>query len=931
MFKILICLIFPATVVCAQQIPSAYVNPFIGTGGHGHTFPGAVTPFGMVQLSPDTRIDGSWDGCSGYHYSDSFIYGFSHTHLSGTGCSDYGDIMLMPVLNRSGFEPDQYRAGFSHKNESASPGYYAVTFNNKIKTELTATTRVGWHRYHFPSGEGHVILDLTHRDALTEGNIKIINNTTIAVKRISKAWAENQHAYAFIVFSKPFTNDFNDKKDKVIFHFKLNPGEPLLAKVGFSFVNETGAQKNLQSESPLWNFDEIRQKAVSKWNKELGKIVVTDPDPEKMKVFYTALYHTMIHPGIAMDVDGSYRGMDDQIHKAIGFTYYSVFSLWDTFRALHPLFTIIQPDRDLDFIKTFLRMYQEGGSLPVWELASNETNCMIGYHAVPVIVDAYVKGIRGFDTQLAFEAIKKSANDPKRHIDKYAANWFLSVEDEQESVSKTLEYSYDDWCIAQMAKYLGKKDEHVAYMKRSFGWMNLFDPSTGFMRPRKNGGWLTPFEPREVNNHFTEGNSWQYSFFVPQDIPGLIKVYGNDSLLAVKLDSLFTAPTQTTGREQADITGLIGQYAHGNEPSHHIAYLYNYVGKQEKTKKLVHRILSEFYSAKPDGLIGNEDCGQMSAWYVMSAMGIYSVTPGSEKYTLTEPYLRSFRVQLKNGRFFTGETIRNARLKGNFISHAALTGIKDTLERPQDLTDGDPYVPALIFEAPSRSFVDSMTVNVYSPFHDQVYFYTRNEKGSPSGTLEGSTITIKEKTSFYGQSTRYVPGRLVGSQITHAEFFKNPHPKWKIELLSSYTPQYHAGGPGGLIDGIRGDSNWRKGEWQGYQGQDFEAIVEFDETRPITEFSGTYLQDTGPWILFPKKVEYYTSTDGKNYELAAVATHDIPAEDMKAQVRDFSARLPVAREARFVKVRAYNYGKLPSWHPGAGYDAFIFVDELDFK
>lgn len=929
--RFFILLLVTATSTLAQQNPASFVNPFIGTGGHGHTFPGATRPFGMVQLSPDTRIDGSWDGCSGYHFSDDMIYGFSHAHLSGTGCSDYGDIMLMPIVNDTAFSPSGYRSAFSHKDETASAGYYSVKLKNGIRAELTATTRVGFHRYNFPNNKGNVILDLNHRDLLTDGGIEIINNTTVAVKRISRAWAENQHAYAYIVFSKPFTYDHNDKKDKVIFHFALKAGEPLLVKAGFSFVDEKGAEKNLKAELPLWNFDRTKQEAYESWNKELSKIEATDKDQEKLKIFYTALYHVMIHPNTAMDVDGSYRGMDNKIHKAVGFTYYSVFSLWDTFRATHPLFTIIQPDRDLDFIRTFLKMYEQGGRLPVWELASNETDCMIGYHSVPVIADAYVKGIRGFDANLAYEAMKSSATAKQRGLPQYIYAGFLSVEDESESVSKTLEYAYDDWCIAQMAKYLGKKDEHVEYMTRSNGWMNLFDPSTGFMRPRKNGGWLSPFDPREVNNHFTEGNSWQYSFFVPQDIRGLIRMLGGDSLMEVKLDGLFSAPEQTTGREQADITGLIGQYAHGNEPSHHIAYLYNYAGKPEKTKKTVHRILSDFYTAKPDGLIGNEDCGQMSAWYVMSALGIYSVTPGSEKYTITEPYLKGYKVKLKNGKSFTGQTIESARTKGNFITHAELLGIPDTLQRPSDLTSSDPYVPAPIFTARSRSFNDTMTVTVTSPAGDGVIYFYSDDKGKRSTTFSQSKVVISDKATFFGQSTRNLPKRVVGSRIISAVYFKNPHPDWDVELKSTYTPQYHGGGPKGLIDGIRGDTNWRKGEWQGYQGEDFEVIVDMASVRKISMFSGTFLQDTRPWIFFPRKVEFYVSVNGKDFQLAGTATHDVPANDMKPQVREFSVGAANLLEARYVKVKAYNYGKLPEWHPGAGYDSYIFVDELDFK
>jgi predicted alpha-1,2-mannosidase len=477
------------------------------------------------------------------------------------------------------------------------------------------------------------------------------------------------------------------------------------------------------------------------WNKELSKIEAKDKNEEKLRTFYTALYHVMIHPNIAMDVDGNYRGLDNQIHQAEGFDYYTVFSLWDTFRATHPLFTIIDKKRTSDFINTFLAMYQQGGRLPVWELCSNETDCMIGYHSVSVMADALAKGITNFDIELAFEAMKKSATWNHLGLPQYMENGFLSIDDEHESVSKTLEYAYDDWCIAQVAQYIGNEEDYQNYMYRSNAWRNLLDPETKLMRPRKNGGWLTPFEPREVNNYFTEGNSWQYSFFVPQDVNGMIKAMGGAQIFEEKLDELFSTSTETTGRTQADITGLIGQYAHGNEPSHHMAYLYNYVSKPEKTKQRVHQILEEFYSSKPDGLIGNEDCGQMSAWYVMSAMGLYSVTPGSSQYTLTEPFLDDFTVHLENGKTFTKKSISEALKKNVFISYFDLVSEAQP-EKKHNFNSFISFVRSPIISAPSVSFDDSLHVQISTPEKNEIVYQIIDENGKISEEKSENTFYI---------------------------------------------------------------------------------------------------------------------------------------------------------------------------------------------
>ena len=524
-----------------------HVNPFIGTGGHGHTFPGATTPFGMVQLSPDTRTDGSWDGCSGYHYSDNVIYGFSHTHLNGTGVSDFGDIMLMPTMGEPSFDNKVYSSKFSHNNEKASAGFYSVKLDkDNIDVRLTTSTRVGFHEYTFnESGQANIILDLNHRDKLLEGEVRIIDEKTIEVLRRSEAWAQNQYVYARIEFNVPLKVSRMNKSDStkheisgMSFSKQVKKGEKILVKVSLSPTSHEGAKRNM-SEIKHWDFEKTKKEAEQLWNDELSKIEVTSDDKDKLAIFYTALYHTMMQPNIAQDLDGKYRGRDNKIHTAEGFDYYTVFSLWDTFRAAHPLYTLIDKKRTADFINTFLKQDEQGGRLPVWELASNETDCMIGYHSVSVMADAMVKGIKGFDYEKCFEAAKHSAMLDHLGLDAYKENGFISIDDEHESVSKTVEYAYDDWCIAQMAMILNKKEDYDYFMTRSQNWKNLFDWETGFIRPKKNGAWDKPFDPREVNNNYTEGNGWQYTFLVPQYIPGMIESFGGNEKFEAKPYAMF--------------------------------------------------------------------------------------------------------------------------------------------------------------------------------------------------------------------------------------------------------------------------------------------------------------------------------------------------------------------------------------------------------
>ena len=915
-----------------------YVNPFIGTGGTGHTFPGATVPYGMVQLSPDTRIDGSWEGCSGYHYSDNRIYGFSHTHLNGTGVSDYGDILLMPTMGEPSFDNKIYSSTFSHANENASAGFYSVKLDkHNIDVRLTTSTRVGFHEYTFnESGQANIILDLNHRDILLEGEIRIIDKKTLFVKRRSEAWARDQHVYAFIEFSQPMEInkvDYNGKNEgrlfkgtelAISFSKKVKIGEKLLVKVALSPTGYDGAQLN-STEITHWDFNKVKKAAEELWNKELSKIEVTSTDKNKLTIFYTALYHTMMQPNIAQDLDGKYRGRDIKIHKAEGFDYYTVFSLWDTFRAAHPLYTLIDKKRTSDYINTFIKQFEQGGRLPVWELASNETDCMIGYHSVSVIADAMVKGIKGFDYEKAYEAAKHSAMLDHLGLDAYKKQGFISIDDEHESVSKTLEYAYDDWCIAQMAQLLDKKEDYEYFMLRSQNWKNLFNWETGFIQPKRNGGWDKPFDPKEVNNNYTEANGWQYTFFVPQDIPGMIEAMGGETKFEAKLDEMFNAVSETSGRHQVDITGLIGQYAHGNEPSHHVAYLYNYVGKPEKTKEKVHYILENFYKNDPDGLIGNEDCGQMSAWYVLSSMGIYNVTPGKLGWSTTKPYFNNIIVQFSENKVGFIDFNKSDNYLRQF-------GIEEYLKKPYK-ENYQPIVPVPIIEAKSRSFKENIELTILFDKLD----YLENQRN-----LKAYYRILKDNNSqFFREYTKpflisesakieaYIqPDFMVTSDTISATFFKKPN-NFTIDIKSTYNPQYHAGGPEGLIDGIFGTENWRKGDWQGYQTHDFEAVIDMQSTREISQITANFLQDTRSWILMPTKVEYYVSADNVNFTLFDTQNNTIDPKDYNSIIKGFkSVKNPV--KVRYVKVKATNFGKLPEWHQGFPFDgeAFIFVDEI---
>ncbi|HCT29520.1 MAG TPA: glycosyl hydrolase family 92 [Bacteroidales bacterium] len=959
----------------AQAIdPAKFVNPFIGTDFHGHTYPGATVPFGMVQLSPDSRLDG-WDGCSGYHYSDKVIYGFTHTHLSGTGCLDLGDILVMPTVGNPEIDNKLYSSPFRKETEKAKPGYYSVYLDKpKVQAELTATARAGFHRYTYSkTKEANIILDLQHRDEVLNSWIQIVGNNEVRGYRQSKSWAEDQRVYFVIRFSTPFTlskvqtADGSDivanieggmiegKNLKAWFKFGKIKGNKLLVKVGISSVSVAGAIKNLETEIPDWDFDKVANNAYALWNKELSKILVDGGTPEQMTTFYSALYHSMVVPNIFSDVDGRYLAMDKKVYKAEGFTPYTVFSLWDTYRAWHPLMTIIDTKRTNDYINTFLSHYKHGGLLPVWELDANETFCMIGYHSVPVIVDAWVKGIKGFDAKYAFEAMKHSSNLNHLGLEAYRKYGHIPGDKEPESISKTLEYSYDDWCIAQMAKSLGNWDDYKEYLSRAQFYRNIFDPATGFMRPRYNGGFKTPFNPTDVDNNFTEANSWQYSFLVPQDITGLMKLHGGVKQFETKIDELFNTSSNLSGREQSDITGLIGQYAHGNEPSHHMAYLYNFVGSPWKTQQIVRKIMDEMYTSKPDGLCGNEDCGQMSAWYVLSAMGVYSVCPGNTQYAIGSPLFKKATINLENGKKFTILAENNSKeniyikeaflnekpLNRSWIDYSDLMGggeIKFIMSNtpnkewasgvvgsPVNRIDGSTFTISPYFTNAPKTFTDSLTINIATLDKEQKVYYSVvpiDSRNSKSEWIQGNSLSIKQSSTVTAYSIDKDGNK---SYIIEGNFFRYNSDK-TISIKSTCSTQYDGGGPNALIDGIRGAKNFRLGGWQGYQGQDFVAIIDMDTTKAISKLGAGFLQDAGPWIWLPKYVEYWVSDDGQNFTLLSTVKHDIPENEMTPTIFNFEANVDI--KTRFVKVVGKYYGKIPIWHPGVGNPSWMFIDEI---
>ena len=1015
-------------VASCQHSLTSYVNPFIGTDGHGHTFPGAILPYGMVQVSPDTRLDG-WDGCSGYHYSDDTIYGFSHTHLSGTGCSDYGDLLLMPFTSedKTVTVPDSldyslYLSSFSHRNEKAEPGYYRVVLDrNRVMAELTVHGRTALHRYTYPNiGKKGLVIDLKHRDVVINSSIHVnsdSNTMLITGHRVSAAWNPEQHFYFAMKIDGDIDNitlykngfseigidgqaldlegrtGINGQDCKALVSFAKEVKE-VTVYVGISAVDEEGAINNLKQSEGV-SFQQAKKEASEIWERALGQIEVEGGSKEDRTNFYTALYHCMTSPYLYSDADGRYRTkkVDDTTGHLIrttekGKNIYTVFSLWDTYRALHPLLNITDPERSTDFVRTMLSHYHwpNNGELTMWELGSHETHCMIGYHAVPVILDAYrcgvLKDLSYSELEELLDGMIATANLPKFGRNEYARDGFLSSEYDNESVSKTLEYAYDDWCIAEFARLwaddllrqnYGNSPNHekdslyytqliipklkeyiVEYMNRSQSWKNIIDKD-GFMHPRRNGGFLTPFNPTEVNNHFTEANSWQYSSYVPHDVYGWIKMLGGDEAAELFLDSLFYGTSELSGRDQSDITGLIGQYAHGNEPSHHAAYLYAYVGKQYKTAELVRRICTELYHDTPDGLCGNEDCGQMSAWYVLSAMGFYPLCPGSGQYIIGSPLFDKVTIHLPSGKDIVinakGQSKKNCyvqslRIDGTRYDNSYITieqlqsgctldfemgsnpnkeWASATERRPLNFnTAPSTFTAAPVFCDWQQSFNGDKQVSITA--QDTIFYTTDGSTPTTSSHRYNGPIYVDNdvtiKAVAYNESTGY--SAVITQQLTRMAKDRS------LKYITKPAPQYFENGETGLIDRLHGTENYRIGGWQGWQG-DCEVVIDLLEPRNISRVTTECLENMRSWIFFPTRVIVEISDDGTTFRpFGTVENNGYPAtleRQENSTVADFTVTAGSVT-TRYIRVKAVNFGKLPAWHISAGEQAWLFVDEI---
>ncbi len=684
-----------------------YIDPYIGSGGHGHVFVGASVPLGMVQVGPQ-NIHKGWDWCSGYHYSDSVLIGFSHTHLSGTGCADLGDVLLMPYVGdvrTARGEQDNIEGTcstyYSHKNEEVAPGYYSLLMDNGVRAELTATDRVAIHRYTYPEGTPRLLVNIKegNGDRAFATALKRVDEYTVEGYRFSKGWSPQHKVFFVLKSDQPiesvavFADDVPAGQDslsgeavKGVLTFRSNPKHVQL-KVALSSVSCANALANLKAEQPGWDFEKVRSDAERRWNRMLSCVEVESSDERGKKIFYTGLYHMFIAPTLYADVNGEFRGHDDKIYKADHWTNYSTFSLWDTYRTLHPLLTILQPQLVPDMVNSMLSIYDQQGKLPIWPLVGGETNQMPGYSAIPVIADAYLKGFRGFDPERALKYMVASATcDKQRGVPYVMEKGWIPCDKMPEATSIAMEYAVGDWGLAMMAQKMGKEDIYNTFWKRGHYYEQYFDKSINFIRPKMNdGSWRAPYDPF-LSIHgwgdFCEGNGWHYTFFVPQHPEGLISLMGGDDRFVSKLDSLFVAEGDMGEQASADISGLIGMYAHGNEPSHHVAYLYVYAGQQWKTAEKVSYIQHNFYTDRPDGIIGNEDCGQMSAWHVLSALGFYQVNPSHGVYVFGSPLFEKVTVNLPEGKTFTIEApavskdnkyIQSVRLNGESYSKSYIT------------------------------------------------------------------------------------------------------------------------------------------------------------------------------------------------------------------------------------------------------------------
>ena len=796
-----------------------FIDPFIGTGFHGHTYPGATVPFGAVQLSPDTRA-GNWDACAGYHYDDSTLTGFSHTHLSGTGCIDLGDLLIRPTTQTvdPSRQPMYAPAAFRHEDEKAEAGYYAVLLHEEgIRAELTATAHTGVHRYTFPKeSTPTVIVDLKHsldNEHIYESSLQVVNPHEMTGMRNTRGWSDNQRIYFVIQCSQPFEKATLVSNQKALegkeaegtdlqalLKFKDHTSEPIVMKVGLSIVSVENARENLQAEVEGFDFDAVKQAAYHTWNDAVSAIKVEGGTEEQKTNFYTALYHSMVVPNVVSDVNGQYRCHNQTIGQLPqGAVQYSTFSLWDTFRAWNPMMTLIDTTLVTNMIHSFLHIYDASGELPLWPLSAGETGTMIGYHSASVIADAYMKGIRGFDAEKALEALVVSSEKNQKGADYYISKGFIPSNIKKESISCLLEFAYDDWCIAQLAQALGKQEIYDTYIRRSQQYLNVFDGATRFFRPKRmDGNWETPFNPNEVGRAYTEATAWQYRFFVPHDVNGMVQLFGGKEAFTSALDDIFHTDAQVDG-DLVDITGLIGQYAHGNEPSHHIAYLYNYIGQPWKTQAMTRRLLDEMYAPTPEGIVGNEDCGQMSAWYILSSLGLYAVCPGSNEFTFTTPLFEKATLQLANGKTLTITAnhpeknlyidkveLNGKEIETNFVTYEQLMGggelhfsLTDQPNRKRGVTaDSAPYsftkeavVSIPYVDKDLNLFMDSVTVNLATATAGATVHYTLDgSEPTQQSPVFNAPLVLKNTTQINAKAFKdgFQPSSTLNIQATKA-------------------------------------------------------------------------------------------------------------------------------------------------------------------
>lgn len=901
-----------------SQISESHIDPFIGTGGHGHTHPAATAPFGMVQIGPDTRREG-WDGCSGYHFTDSTVWGFSHTHLSGTGVGDYGDFLFKPWGGPFADSPVE----FDKSSERASAGTYSVRLENGTQAEFTAAERGGFHRYQYAQDQSPELwIDLNYRDRVLRASARL-EGSVLHLKRVSQGWAKEQHAYLAVLLPLGATVDIVDS-----LHVRISlPSRSAELAVGFSGTDGQGAQRNLRATlASSRNFEGCAARSSTLWQAELDRAQVQGGSAAQKRIYATALYHAFSVPNLWSDADGRYRGMDGRIQQDTEHAHYTVFSLWDTYRTAHPLYALIQPERTRDFIATMLDHFDQSGRLPVWELAANETDCMIAYHSVSVLADAQAKGYK-MDSERLLKAMVATAQTPVFGIPNYRANGYLSIQDESESVSKTLEYSYDDATIAWTAARLGRGDIAEQFWRRSQGWVSLLDPETGLMRPRDNGDFMARFEPREVNSHYTEANAWQYSFAPVHDLARwqrMLAAQGRS--LEGQLDALFTAPSATVGREQADITGLIGQYAHGNEPSHHIAWLYAATERPDKGHLRIREVLETMYSDQPDGYQGNEDCGQMSAWYVMSSWGIYPLVPGEARYAvgpmlwdrvaLRAEGLATDVVHSGSGPLVLGYQVGDKSIQPNsFIDHSELTsGAKIRIEHSAHAASLEPY----------RNVKHGIAGEVQPAPRIRV---ARRFETETTAWIDGVEETLSE-------SRRLERGDGLSQHRSVALSTKKPN-DWTAQITSGNpNPQYNPGSAS-IVDGVMGDVDWRKGEWTGVQGEDLVVELRSSIKRVGKEIEVEIglLKDIKSWIALPSSIEVVANfANGRSstgrIDLQPRALSEEPSTILRSLVVLKSRK---KSELTSVTVRMSNPGSMPEWHPGKGGASFIFLDEITLR